>query len=394
MSDIPSSTSNATPRELELSDPNDVLTYLADTPFASTRAESLTGGNANFVFRLHLAVPFEGRDQTLVLKHAKPWIPMDKTIKFAVERQEFEAMALRHVRAFLPADALVTVPALHHYDSKRHVLIMEDCGPHGRTLKEILRDADVPLSPHAARALGTALGRFLAVVHTQGSSDVELLNCVARNEEGKRLSALVTYGRLAAMLKGEGESAGLVEPPIAGAGGLSEKDVEDVGALASETIQAMLDASTVFTMGDFWTGNIMVHLGDGGQVERAYVVDWEVAKPGLPFLDFGQFVAEMHTLRRCHSTAEGSVEEALSAYAKAYRKEMGTRVDDEYVRGAAAHIGAHLAVWTPRVSTWGPKNKVREIVREGAEYLLRSRRGDMEWLKTSVVDELFAQPDA
>ncbi|KAI5122357.1 hypothetical protein M0805_004115 [Coniferiporia weirii] len=379
-------------KELDLSEPADVLTYLANTPFASTRAETLSGGNANFVFRLHLTVPFEGRDATLVLKHAKPWLAMDRNLELAIERQEYEAMALRRIGASLPADAIVTVPVLHFHDQAAHVLIMEDCGTQARTLKELLRDA--ALGMHAARALGGALGRFLAAVHVRRSTDAELLEYVACNEFGKRVSVWATYGRLVGTLEGNWAKADLVEPSFVGEAGLSDADVEDVKTLVDVTTQAIQDASTFFTMGDFWTGNIIVRLSDSGEVERAYVVDWEMCRPGLPYLDFGQLIAEMHTSRWFSDGAAESVKEALEAYSEAYKENSGALVDEAFVRGAAAHVGVHMVVWTPRVSTWGPMDKVRRVMQEGAEYVLRGKRGDMDWLRTSVVGGLLVEPEA
>ena len=83
------STSNQKIAELDLSQPDDVLTYLADTPFASTRAKPLSGGVGNFTFRLYLKTQLEsaGGAQTVILKHAKPWVALNKDFPLAVERQ-------------------------------------------------------------------------------------------------------------------------------------------------------------------------------------------------------------------------------------------------------------------------------------------------------------------
>lgn len=72
--------------ELDLSRPEDVLRYLAETPFASSRVDSLSGGTANYIFRLHLERPYKGI-QTLVLKHGKAWLPADKSFALSLERQ-------------------------------------------------------------------------------------------------------------------------------------------------------------------------------------------------------------------------------------------------------------------------------------------------------------------
>lgn len=63
-----------------------VEAYLSDTPYACTRAEALSGGSGNFVFRLHLRQPHSGRG-TLVLKHARPYVKVMTNIPLHIERQ-------------------------------------------------------------------------------------------------------------------------------------------------------------------------------------------------------------------------------------------------------------------------------------------------------------------
>jgi 5-methylthioribose kinase len=58
----------------DLSVPEQVLLYLEGTPFASETAVPLSGGSGNYVYRIKLRKPYEGR-RTLVLKHAKPYLP-------------------------------------------------------------------------------------------------------------------------------------------------------------------------------------------------------------------------------------------------------------------------------------------------------------------------------
>ncbi|KAI0275297.1 hypothetical protein BC834DRAFT_852169 [Gloeopeniophorella convolvens] len=72
--------------EFDLTTPDGVLAYLASTPFASTRAEPLSGGTANFIFRLRLRTPHEGRP-TLILKHARPYAALSPDFAFPVSRQ-------------------------------------------------------------------------------------------------------------------------------------------------------------------------------------------------------------------------------------------------------------------------------------------------------------------
>jgi hypothetical protein len=64
-----------------------VQVYLArKTSFASHAITRLSGGSANFTYRVHLSAPFAGRS-TLVLKHAQPYVKDLPTVAFGLERQ-------------------------------------------------------------------------------------------------------------------------------------------------------------------------------------------------------------------------------------------------------------------------------------------------------------------
>ena len=75
-----------TPEGYDLTEPQDVRGYLSKTPFASTEVVALSGGNANYVYRLYLKNPYEGRD-SLVMKHGRPYVRSNSTIALATERQ-------------------------------------------------------------------------------------------------------------------------------------------------------------------------------------------------------------------------------------------------------------------------------------------------------------------
>lgn len=60
--------------------------YLSNTAFACTKAEALSGGTANFVFRIHLREAREGIE-TLVLKHGQLYIKSLPSIAFDIQRQ-------------------------------------------------------------------------------------------------------------------------------------------------------------------------------------------------------------------------------------------------------------------------------------------------------------------
>ena len=117
-------------------------------------------------------------------------------------------------------------------------------------------------------------------------------------------------------------------------------------------------------MGDFWPGNIMVSLNKKGDLERLYILDWEITRIGIPGIEVGQFCAEIHMLRRfnpevCGVTATLVLEHFLKAYAG----------DAEQARRAFVHMGVHMSVLGARIE-WGEKEVTRQVVLEGVRKIV------------------------
>ena len=163
--------------------------------------------------------------------------------------------------------------------------------------------------------------------------------------------------------------------------------VEEIGRLADDTSKQMLEAESIFTMGDFWTGNMIVRTDDSGRIVKAFVVDWEACKPGLPYLDFGQFLAEMHDIRFFYPHSTDNVRRILLAYSEEYRRRYA--VDDEYVRRALGHVGSHLVAWTRFAPEWKPEERVVEALQAGTQYLVQCARGETDWLRASAIGDVF-----
>lgn len=147
--------------------------------------------------------------------------------------QLFEVEALRRVRAIIPNDALVTLPAVHLFDQQSNVIIMDDCGETTRTLKEFMQTGKS--TPLLARQIGTALGRFLGDVHAWGKGNASLIEFFEENQQAKTMSAWATYGRLVSTLSGKDDLPALSNPPLH----VSESQLDTVRKLASETTLEM-----------------------------------------------------------------------------------------------------------------------------------------------------------
>jgi hypothetical protein len=288
---------------------------------------------------------------------------------------------MNSVRAILPSDAVVTVPTIHYFDDVAHVVIMDDCGVGAVTLKQLMLEN--PPSASVANAIGAGLGELLSRLHAWGR-DPQTSNHAFfdQNQQGKMISGYVTYGRLVSTLTGKDNIPALSDPPL----DIAQSKLDTISALSSEKIHTINTSHQTLTMGDFWPGNVMVCLNPAGDsLERVYVLDWELAKPGVAGLDIGQFCAEMHLLRRFSPACDTSATTVLDAFLKTYRDAAG--VDAGVAKDAMVHVGAHLVAWTPRVP-WGSKERTREVVDEGVGYLVEGYAATQEWLRGSLVGRL------
>ncbi|KAJ7744066.1 kinase-like domain-containing protein [Mycena maculata] len=351
--------------------------YLSSTPFASTSLTLLSGIHSNFTYRLYLVTPYKGQS-TLVMKHAKPHIVLSATeILYAMERQTFEAKALQKIREGLDCEPrAATVPEMHHFDAEAHVIILEDCGEQSRNLKELFLTAPPP--PAIAHEIGLALGQFLGRLHAWGAADPAILDVFAGNEQAKRITSWITYERLIPTLTTDNVPAvALLPAPI------PETDLAAIRALVAERIPEIYAARAALTMGDFWTGNVVVRLdgADGAVTPRVHVIDWELVKPGIPALDVGQFCAEMHTLTLFRPQTAASAGALIDAFLTAYRAHCGS-LAPHTANVATKHMGAHLVVITPSVG-WGTPEENVKAIELGLTYMREG--GSDQWVRESSV---------
>lgn len=305
-----------------LAAPDGVQAYLENTPFASHTVDLLSGGFSNFTYRIHLHAPIDGRS-TFVLKYTPPYVAMGGHTRtpLSSERQKFEAEASRlsHQLSIRSGEITVEVPTLRLHDEEMHVMITDDAGIDTRTLKEVLINESLPTT--LLEEMGVALGRFLGHLHgLHERRDVDL-SLFAKNEVGKTISAWVTYGRIVSTLTGNDEIPALSNPPL-------EIPGEKLAAFSKlvETRSKEVRSSTAadaVTHGDFWPGNVVVRLrrgvdGKAEALEKLYVLDWEVAKTGLPGLDLGQFCAELYLISRFHPHRKESATAVMTSLLSAW----------------------------------------------------------------------------
>ncbi|KAG6881547.1 hypothetical protein C0993_001002, partial [Termitomyces sp. T159_Od127] len=276
----------------------------------------------------------------------------------------FEYEAMKRVKAWLPADSLVTVPTIHDFDTEKHALIMEDCGTDTLTLKDFMLQIDAGASTSLAATIGSSLGDFIGDMHKRSSANPDgILEFFAQHEQALQLSAWVTYGRLIQTLKpGERDDvpAPLADSPLE----VADADLVVVKKVAEDISASMLASRDC-------ARNIMVSLDNEQKLRKLYLLDWELAKPGLPGVEIGQFCAEVHLVRRYVPAADDFASAILDSFLQAYADQV--KPDIQLAKHALAHWGTHLVVWVPRVHTWtSDKETMLSVIKEGVQLIVAS----------------------
>ena len=270
------------------------------------------------------------------------------------------------MREILPPDSLARVPTIYLHDEVNHVIIMEDAGRATVNLKELLRRQNPP-SVEMGATIGRMLGEFIARLHVWGKTEQgrASLDFFEGHTQARDICAWATYDRLVDTITGRSESIPLIHdpPPL-----VTPHELEKISKFAEERAEEIRSSRETIIMGDFWPGNVVVDLGEGddaseeepAELRKMFVVDWEMAKPGVAAFDVGQFQAEIHTVRHFNPVC-GPASEALdAAFLEGYLS-IQPELDR---RETANHSAMNLVIWTARVG-WEPADKTRALVEHG-----------------------------
>lgn len=319
----------------------DIPSYLTSASISHQSVTQLSGGTANYVYRLT-----EESGGTSIIKHAEPYIASSPQIPLPVIRMDFEHRAMTELSTHLPPSN-IRIPKVYRYDAEHHVLLMEDGGT--STLKDAYTDPRIHVKEY-----GHQLGTWLATLHKKTKrKEIDIGNNVVAKSIYR-----FAYNGLAETSKSFG-----LDP--------------ELGAYINDKYGRLLATDDdCICHGDFWPGNVL--LSD----EEALVVDWEMVRRGCGATDVGQFAAEAYLLDRFRGDRG-----LLDAFLGQYRKI--TNPSGDFQRRVAVHMGVHLAFWPSRVP-WGTKEETRECLLLGHKLMRRADEEDWEWLEGGVLGVLFA----
>lgn len=256
----------------------------------------------------------------------------------------------------------VRTPEVLFYDPNDFVLVIEDVGQ----LPSVKSWLQPGTGFEPARAVGNALGQYLAVVHNSTAAAHGTKASFNGNTTAKYLSSTLYFGRF---------------PAAAAAFGHTGDYLHEASQVGQQEVN---EANEVLTLGDFWTGNVLIDATESCK-PRLFVLDLELAKPGTAAFDIGQMAAEMYCLQVFRNTPAGK--SLLEAFLQSYRRTRDVTVDAAKV---AIRIGAHMLVVMPRA--WEAESSpegVGNLVAEGVGLIRLGWGRNHDGLRKSIVAPLM-----
>lgn len=281
---------------------------------AVLRAEPLSGGLLNHVFRVFLK-----SGETVILKHAPPFVAAAPELPLDPARATVEAQALAHVGPPVAPRLLL---------SEGPILLLEDLGP--------LPDLASWLQAGGDPGVVARLARWLRALHEGPVPAID-------NRAVQQTRLAVQYRQVEGWLQALGAA-----------------DAAVLGQAAVDLGLRWLEPGPAFVMGDLWPPSVLVR--ESGAV---HVIDWELSTPGWPAQDLGHLVAHLALGALRGQLQDGLPEAFLRAYGPISAQ---TRAELEL------HAGAELLARTSGPFAL-PGIPATTRQRAGAEALRRLRRG-------------------
>lgn len=252
---------------------------------------------------------------------------------------------------------------------------MQDAGVEVKNLKGSLMAGEINSSQ--AVTIGYALADFSTLLHTWSKTQPQLCQDMSKHRQATDIYLWATYGRL-------GETISMVSDGILEG---YQETFDQAHQLMTSEMRGSVGCGIIH--GDYWTGNILVSQDPTNSnigINRVYVIDWELSRVAPAIFDIGQMSAEIFLVY--HFRKKPEAVKLLDAFLGAYNGLESTAARCK----VAIHFGTHLVVWPIRVPGWGTMEEIEECVKIGAEYIQKGLQVDENWLKRSMLGELFREP--
>ncbi|CAF0731017.1 unnamed protein product [Adineta steineri] len=349
---------------MDLTTINGLKEYLVTILFLDVDKIKLLSSAANFTYRVDLQQVYKGC-MSIIVKHAAPFVANRQDISFDQERLKFEYQALTAINdsEIISLDSIVQISKVYHYDPVYHILVLEDFGDLP-TLIQLIDNKQ--LNTDMTPKLGNELGSFLANFHRWASGNEHLNKRPQNSVNQLPLTLLSLYA----------QSDIKYDKYL-----FSDKEKRLFSEVVKlQTKNTMNDVKT-FIMGDFWIGNILIDIhSEMNTIQRIYIIDWEMARHGLPSNDIAHFCHQLFMYSYFDNCLLSDI--VMSSFLRTYAQLFN--LDIEYIKDAAIVLGALITVWAFNFDT-----DIQETIQLGIEYMTKALATDHTWLNKSVLKHLI-----
>ncbi|RYP15229.1 hypothetical protein DL765_005868 [Monosporascus sp. GIB2] len=350
-----------------------VLKTLENTPFAPSSLKQLSGGTANYIYRVTLAAPLQDGTTEVLAKHGEDYVKDSPDFKLTLLRCRVEEECLKSLSDLAiigdtdPGDEFsytVKTPRFFYFDEGSNTQIQEYLAQ-GIDLKTYVLKTYPAHTHESSRPqcyqLGKALGRWLRNFHGWSARQPGLRQTVSKNKEMQQLKQMINFGWLLQRVE---QYPGVLRH--------ARPVFEEVRNMAASELDSEDELQIIH--GDFWTGNILipnVPIQPDGEIP-VFVIDWEMAQLGVPSLDLGQMIAELYELWLYKSIDAGLwiIQGLTEAYGIA---------SADFAFRIAIQVGTHLISFGTSVQGWGSPEQVEGVARTGRDLVVHAWEQDRAW---------------
>ncbi|ORX51263.1 kinase-like protein [Hesseltinella vesiculosa] len=362
---------------VELTNEESVKEYLGKIFDASLIQEikGLTGGSANFVWRVELQTPLEMLDNqnVMIIKYAPPYIASWPEMKFDPNRMAYEVAVMKRAIDSDISLAGITVPKVYHFDKENKIMFMEYLD-RSIDLKQFVFSLDKPLGSDLAGTIGSNLGKFIARLHLVGK-DIDrpaLFDGQVNNDPALVMSKFAVYDQVNECLKKRDQD---------------DNVVVTIKKAAEWASNELMTQPMTLCMGDYWTGNALIATDAKPDTCQLRIIDWELTRFAPPGFDLGQMLAESYCLHRYRQASDTLLTNFIASYQELSPLEL------TQLKIMLIHFGLHLVVWTAHTG-WiakDDKQAAEDIYIFGAEYIQRAWAEDWTWFKNTPFQHAVQQ---
>ena len=117
-----------------------------------------------------------------------------------------------------------------------------------------------------------------------------------------------------------------------------------------------------------------------------FVVDWEMAQPGVPSLGLGQMIAELYQLW-LYKSIDASLW-VIQGIVEAYGGGGGG--GEDFAFRTAIQVGVHLISFGTFIQGWGTPEQVEAVARIGRDIIVNAWERRRDWFEGGDLACLFS----